>query len=330
MPAGFAHAASANVAADAHINAAAPGSNFGAAININVGSGNTGLIQFDLSSLPSGLSSGQISKATLTFFVNRVASPGALDIAPVTSPWTEAAVTSANRPVYLPPSAVSIPVTAAGFVTVEITQIVKDWATGGLQNFGVQISPAISSPSTVVMLDSKENTATSHPAFLDVTLVAIGPAGATGAPGATGAKGATGSIGATGPTGTTGAVGPTGAAGAAGTAGAKGATGATGSAGPAGPTGATGPAGPAAVMGSVTAVGAAQVGTHYTVTRTGVGAYHLVIANGTIGSSTLSLIVTPIGATLSGLFGSTGAGGIDVNIQLSGDAPWTFLAAPAL
>ena len=56
---------------DAHVSASRPGSNFGTVSNLYVGGGNTALLQFDLSKLPSGITSDQIAKATLTLFVNR-------------------------------------------------------------------------------------------------------------------------------------------------------------------------------------------------------------------------------------------------------------------
>ena len=147
-----------------------------------------------------------------------------------------------------------------------------------------------------------------------------GPAGATGPQGPTGPTGPQGPIGATG---ASGAQGPTGATGPAGPTGARGAT------GPSGPTGPTGPAGPGAVSGSITSSGAVQVGTQFTVTHTGTGTYHLTIPNGTLGNGTLSLIISPLGATLNGFSGSTGGGGLSIDISFSADAPWTFIAVQA-
>jgi hypothetical protein len=88
----------------------------------------------------------------------------------------------------------------------------------------------------LVAFDSKESTTTSHPAMLTITLIAIGPTGATGP---TGPTGATGAAGAQGP------VGPTGAQGPAGATGAQGPQGAVGAQGPQGPVGSTGLIGPA-------------------------------------------------------------------------------------
>jgi hypothetical protein len=57
------------------------GSNFGTAITITVGSsGSIGLVQFDLTQLPPGLTAAQIQKATLTLFLDHVSSGGSINI----------------------------------------------------------------------------------------------------------------------------------------------------------------------------------------------------------------------------------------------------------
>jgi hypothetical protein len=52
------------------------GFNFGTLAKLYVGNGDTALLQFDLSSLLSGITSSQVASATLTVFVNRVKSGG--------------------------------------------------------------------------------------------------------------------------------------------------------------------------------------------------------------------------------------------------------------
>src|SRR5215813_6898929 len=223
-------AAGANANADSYISSSSTGSNFGNAAAVNIGAGNTGLIQFDLSQLPPRLTAAQINKATMTFFVNTVLFSGGVDISVVTGAWTESGVTFNNRPTFLSPFAINVPVTAnRQYITVDVTQQVQDWVSGATANNGFQISAAAGAPSTVVSLDSKENTTTSHPAFLDVVIASSGPTGPTGPIGPTGPAGATGPAGVAGPTGATGPAGP---------AGSTGPAGATGPAGVAGPTGA--------------------------------------------------------------------------------------------
>jgi Collagen triple helix repeat (20 copies) len=246
----------ANASADTYISSVSPGSNYGTGTAINIGGGNTALIQFDLSQLPTGLTADNINKATMTFYVNTVATAGGVDIAQVTGSWIESGVTGVtynSRPTFLSPFLINVP-TANNrqFVTVDVTQLVKDWVTGVAANNGVQISAAVAQPSTAIVLDSKENQTTSHPAFLDVVIQSVGPQGPTGPQGAAGATGPTGP---TGPQGTAGVPGPTGPTGPQGGTGAAGPTGPQGSAGPTGPQGNAGAVGPTGPQGNAGAAG---------------------------------------------------------------------------
>jgi len=173
-------AAGANANADTHINSASPATNYGGGNAVNIGAGFTGLIQFDLSSLPAGLTAAEINKATMTFYVNSALAGGAVDIAQVTSVWTETGVNINNRPTYLSPFATGVATTTSKqYITVDMTQLVKDWVTSVAPNYGVQITAATGAPGTVLTLDSKETQTTSHPAFLDVVIQSVGPAGPT-------------------------------------------------------------------------------------------------------------------------------------------------------
>jgi hypothetical protein len=57
------------------------GSNFGTATTVTVGSSSSvGLVQFDLTQLPPGVTSTQIQKATLTLFLDHVNAGGSINI----------------------------------------------------------------------------------------------------------------------------------------------------------------------------------------------------------------------------------------------------------
>ncbi len=230
--------------------------NFGTATSITVGSsGSQGLVQFDLSQLPAGVTAAQVQKATLTLFVNHVGALGSVNIYTANGPWTESGVTGNSAPSSGATVASSVAISSADeFISVDATAAVQGWVTTPSNNNGFIL---VANGGTSVQFDSKESTNTSHVATLSITLVnsgptgPTGPAGATGPTGPTGPAGATGATGPTGPAGPTGATGPAGATGATGPAGATGATGPTGPAGPQGPAGingtngATGPTGPA-------------------------------------------------------------------------------------
>jgi hypothetical protein len=251
-------AADAPVLGDTFINSGAPGSNFGAAVSLNVNSSNTALLQFDLSGLPAGVTSANILKATLVAYVNRVGVGGAVDLAPVTSAWTESTVTAGTPPT-LGGVFSTIAVTQGNsYLVADVTSLVQSW-TGG-NAFGIAISASGTALSTNILFDSKEATLSSHAAFLDITIGSAGPVGPTGNIGPAGLTGPAGPAGPTGPAGAAGATGPAGPAGVSptgptGPTGATGPAGAKGPDGPSGPTGPTGPAGPTGPVGSAGALG---------------------------------------------------------------------------
>jgi hypothetical protein len=210
--------------ADAHVNTARPSINSGSLSNINVGGGYTGLLQFDLSTLPAATTAAQVSRAVLRLYCNRVITPGLISIQPVTAAWSESTVTFAT----LPPLNGTVQVFTAAqpstFISIDVTSMVQGWTATPSTNFGL----ALSAGTAAVQFDSKENDQTAHPAQLDLSLASSGPAGVAGPAGPAGTGGATGSRGAAG------------TAGLAGAAGAAGATGLTGETGPQGPSGAGG------------------------------------------------------------------------------------------
>ena len=247
---------SAPLAGDAYIN---PGesASYGALPVIDIGgaTNSEGLLQFDLSKLAPGTTGASVSSARLRIFVDKVNTPGAIDIDAASAAWSEGTVNGVTAPVPTPgtPVATAIAVSTADvFITVDATSQVVAWLNGSPNNGFVIVGEG----STSVVLDSKENQATSHPATLDISLIGLaGSPGATGPAGPTGAAGGTGLVGPTGPTGSAGPAGATGPAGLAGATGPQGATGATGASGPAGSSGPAGASGPAGSTGSTGPVG---------------------------------------------------------------------------
>jgi hypothetical protein len=219
--AGLAQAADGAVAADTFVASTNPSTNYGGLSNLHVSSSTTTLIEFDLSSLPAGTTSSQISKATLRLYVNRVNTYGLVNVLPVMSAWSESTVTYATIPTLNTAVTSFTPTIAQQFVLIDITPLVQGWITTPSGNYGF----ALASTAGDMLFDSKENDETSHAAQLDITVVSQGPQGVAGAQGATGASGAAGAPGIPGAAGTPGTVGATGTTGAAGAAGATGATG---------------------------------------------------------------------------------------------------------
>lgn len=250
---GALRADNAAVVGDTYVDSVNTSSNFGSATSIVVSPTTEGLIQFDLSSIPA---SATITRATLVVYVSKVNAAGSVSIAPATQSWSEGTVTFGSGNPALGSQVGSFPASAGGlFVSTDLTAQVQSWVNAPASNFGIGLS---STGSASILIDSKENTGTSHAAFLSIDVLTAGPTGPTGPAGPTGSAGLAGptgptgpagSQGPTGPTGPTGLLGPTGPTGPAGTTGPRGPTGPTGVAGSQGPTGATGPTGPTGTLG---------------------------------------------------------------------------------
>ncbi len=187
----------------------APGnaSNFSTSPTINVGGAGPyqGLIQFDMSGLPSGTTSVNIAKATIVLFVNKLGAAGTIDINAANGSWNESTVNGTNAP--SPGVSVTSQLavdTEDVYLTVDATALVKEWVAGTVPNSGIIISADPGSPNTSVLFDSKESSSTSHPAVLEVVLTstgATGPKGPQGVPGVTGPAGPQGPQGPIGPAG---------------------------------------------------------------------------------------------------------------------------------
>ena len=236
-------------------------------------------IKFDLSYLPAGVTGEEVRKATVRLFVSGVTHAGTFDVQRVGSDWNERKLSGDDQPLLGAVELENVRISADAkedYITLDITQLVKDWLDHRQPNYGIALVP---DRNVSVAFDSKENSQTSHDPQLNVVLgysVAqlapakglpgpqgpagpagpqgpagpAGPQGPQGPKGDTGASGAVGPQGAKGDTGANGAVGPQGPAGPAGAQGPAGLTGAQGPAGPQGATGAQGPKGDTGATGS--------------------------------------------------------------------------------
>lgn len=146
-------------------------------------------LKFDQSTLPSGLTADNISKATLQVYVSKVKQSGLISVMPITRSWSELdiAVPSVSETM-----TVSSQITGRKqYVLIDVTEIVKGWFSGAIANEGL----AIKGTGVFANFDSKENRATGHPAKLEVALVDSGPQGLQGSQGAQGIVGAQGPMG---------------------------------------------------------------------------------------------------------------------------------------
>lgn len=206
-----------------------------------------GFAQFDLSTLPAGITSADVDKATLRLYVRDVSVAGNINMHLVTSAWDEETLSYSNSPTFNPTAFAAGVAFATSdeedFITIDITTELKNWIDNPSSNFGIALIP----DNVNVDFSSKEDRGATNSMELEVALVGIqgpqGPVGPQGIQGIQGIQGPAGNDGATGPQGPIGLTGPVGPQGIQGVPGNDGATGAQG------PIGLTGPAGPQGPIG---------------------------------------------------------------------------------
>lgn len=202
---------------DTFISAVAPSSNFGSSIAIAVQSNRAAvsMVQFDLSSLPSGTTAAMVNNATLRLYVSLVASPGAFDVYLVNGSWKENSVTFGNAPTLGALVASNVAVSNSSrnnFIDVDVTSALQSWTTAPDQNFGLAL---VASPGSNVSatFNSKEDIITSHEPELLYNFNGPpgpqGPQGLAGPQGVPGPRGLVG-VGLQGPQGEPGPPGPAG------------------------------------------------------------------------------------------------------------------------
>lgn len=193
-------------------------------------------LQFELGpALPPNVIWSGVAKATLSVFVNRVLTPGTMQVFAVKQPWKESLLSDSISPALL-----HNPETGAAYasakvtdslkwVNFDVTELVRDWVDGSVSNNGIALIAA--DTSLAVILEAKEMREGSH-AVLEILSSVEGSPGLTGPPGPqgpqgppgktgqTGREGFPGSAGLPGPQGPAGAIGPQGAEGRQGPAGA--------------------------------------------------------------------------------------------------------------
>ena len=217
---------------DANTSSFFPTTNFGNSIALIVCSGSNTYIKFGIVNLGSGVTGSNVSKATLTLYVDAVLTSGTMDVYQVNGSWSEGKITYNSAPALGTKLFGAVSVGKTGYLSLDVTSTMQAWLNGTLANNGIALVPT--SGAISVSFDSKENIFTSHTAQLPLVLVSAGPQGPQGRQVPQGAAGPSGPVGATG------AGGPAGQQGPQGFMGLTRMTGATGAAGPAGPAGANG------------------------------------------------------------------------------------------
>jgi hypothetical protein len=174
---------------DAYTDTAVSRTKFGGSQVLELqGPTRTVYIQFDLSSIPAGYTSANVTKATLKLYVNLVTTPGSFNVDFINGAWAESTITANLSPALGTTIAASIPLSSTNvhdYVLIDVTAAVGAWLDGAQANDGLAL---VANSPLNARLDSKENQSTSHPPELDIVLT-----GSTGAGTITGVTTASGS-----------------------------------------------------------------------------------------------------------------------------------------
>ena len=158
---------------DSYTNTAAATTNYGAKTLLDVESTQTSFIQFNLSSIPAGYTSADITQATLKLYVNAVTTAGSFNVDYVNGAWTESTLEASNAPALGTTIAASVPLTTADknqFILINVTAAVQAWLSG-TPNDGIAL---VANSPLNASFDSKESTTTSHAAELDIVFAGGG------------------------------------------------------------------------------------------------------------------------------------------------------------
>jgi hypothetical protein len=179
---------------------------YGDSESLRVGKDQVALIKFDLSTIRRDVT---VKQAWLRLWVNGLEGGGTITFSQVLNDWDETTLDAANfsaiGPQQLRRGTRDIAAGDIGhYITHDVTRLVKAWHKGTIANFGIALREDPPSQPTLtremhLVLDSKENTETSHGPELEV--VFEGPPGPQGIQGARGPRGFQGEQGARGPRG---------------------------------------------------------------------------------------------------------------------------------
>jgi hypothetical protein len=160
---------------DSYTNSADPTTNYGAKTLLDVESASqTAYIQFNLSSIPSGYTGADITKATLKLYVNAVTKAGSFNVDYVNGTWSEGTIDANNAPALGSTIAASVALTTADknqYILIDITAAVQAWLNGTDPNNGIAL---VGNSPLNASFDSKESTTTSHSAELDIVFAGGG------------------------------------------------------------------------------------------------------------------------------------------------------------
>jgi hypothetical protein len=95
--------------------------NFGSSIALIVCSGSNTYVKFSLANLGSGITSSNVSRATLILYVDYVLTSGTMDVYQVNGSWSEGSITYNTVPALGTKLFSAVSVTKTGFLSLDLT-----------------------------------------------------------------------------------------------------------------------------------------------------------------------------------------------------------------
>jgi hypothetical protein len=137
-------------------NSTAPKANYGASIALVVGPGSNTYLQFSFANLPAAFNGSNISAASVVIYVDAVGTAGTMDVYAVKGSWSQGTITYSNAPALGSKILSAVPVSATGFISLNVTSTAQAWLNGTLANNGIALVPTSGSP-VLVAIDSLDN-----------------------------------------------------------------------------------------------------------------------------------------------------------------------------
>src|SRR5258708_5893036 len=128
------------VVGDVYVSSGSPGTNFNTGVpaqKLVIATGNTALVQFDLSAYPTN---SVVSAAYLRIFQDQVTTGGTLSFALVPSPWNENTTTFPTAPSTAAPFTSAATGAVNTYVLVNVTAQVQGWIATPASNNGFAVT----------------------------------------------------------------------------------------------------------------------------------------------------------------------------------------------
>jgi hypothetical protein len=162
---------------DAHIRSQGPTSNYGSyaylTVNWSPAQESRGLVEFNLSTIPSG---ANITSAILELYTYTNNPNDNFAIYRITATWDEMAVTWSNQPAHAATAYATTLVQGAGTYSWNITTLVQEWVNNTYPNYGFKLIRPSALTSSWPYFASSDHATYAHPKLtVNYTMTGVAP-----------------------------------------------------------------------------------------------------------------------------------------------------------